>query len=100
MSNRKRSVPEPLESGVQLLLGAGDRKTECVRIGDCLRRFIKAHPTGSGHVDQDGHCPHGCSWFELPPSHVRLGLASYWSADHGVERGEQEQSTEDEDDDT
>lgn len=94
MTASRRSIPAPAESGTRiapkLIVGPGDRNVECVNASDCLRRFVQAHPVGRGFKEKQGHCPPLCTSLELPPSHVRLGLAAYWSADHGVERGEHE----------
>ena len=99
----QRAIPPAPTSETRLLpmlsVGPGDRQTECVRIGDCLRRFVQAHPVGRGHAEKDGHCPPGCHGLELPQWHARLGLAAYWSADHGVERLHTGEEDEDEEED-
>lgn len=65
-------IPPAPPSGVRALpmiqKGRGDRQSECVNIGECLARFVRAHRGA------EGHCPRGCEAFEAVPSYARHAI--------------------------
>jgi hypothetical protein len=103
-----------------LRLGVGDRQTECVNIGSCLKRWIVSEDAlraslpvrtlrrvhaerraqfgdSDPSIDLPAHCPRGCHGLELPDTHGRLALASYWCADHEVEKERRDGDHDDDD---
>jgi hypothetical protein len=82
VSTSPLAVPPASESssGVRrlpmMVVGPGDRQSECRHYDGCLDRFVAVHCRRPGHRGEpDAHCPPGCEAFAVVPQHVHQALA-------------------------